>query len=1035
VALLTALLLVLGLFPASMAFADESDPALVDGYYQLSTADDLLWFSQLVNGGNVTANAKLLEDIDMTGQTWTPIGNGTPTVAPSYAGTFDGNGKSITYTYVTPSQRYGGAFGVIAATGIVEGLTVNGSLSGSGARLGGVAGQSAGQILDCVSNVTVTAPNGYSGGIVGYLSDGASLTPAPTVSACINNGSVTGGSNVGGLVGYMNRGNVLTDSLNTGAVTGTYSVGGAFGGVMANNTAVMTVTRVVNTGSVTGTSWGSTSYGVGGIGSEIDPFTSITYCVNLGDVTGPLGGGVGGIVGTAGGAGNALSYNYNGGTVTGDGDRNGTRVGGILGGKIYQGAIPMQHNYNTGAILYEGTGTDALLGPIVGTFPSSALPSVSDNYYAWDSIPDGLSVTIGEAVPSENLEAVSSLLQDILDQTTGESVVITPGGYPVPESLYTPPQAASYAVTIDDAISNGSLAVDTDEAEEDDVVTITVIPDENYQLVEGSLKANDGAIELAAGEIEGSYTFTMPAEAVLITAAFEEIPVSEPAIDISWYNTTDTEFTLTTKAQFLGFAAIVNNKPAVSAVGAVTGIDPTIPADDFKGRTVILAVDIDLGGIEVSPAAMDNTTAPAVWTEPVWEGDEWVPIGFYSSSGGNGNGVTGRPFKGTFDGGYHIISNLYVPYYGSSDDSDEGNSHGLFGDLGQGATVKNVVIVSGVVKGARFNGAIVGRNWGTVENCASYATVYGNGRGGAGGITGVNYNNGSVPRVTNCVSYGLVYNPKTSTAGSPSAGGITSTNEGYITNCLFVGKVGTGGITSYGGITTGNVTATYVINSYYLDTSRVPANTNPTPKTEAEIRTAAFVALLNGTGEAFNYDSGNVNGGWPLLAGMGGTPYVEPVVLDAPELSAEGATVTATSVALAPPSASVQDAGAVIEYRSFLTEGEYGAWQASPVFEGLEPLTTYYFQARYVAADTEGFLDSAASAAVEIHTPLRTGAPASGDLDGDGVVTITEVLLLVQYLTSGVELSPEQTLAMDLDNDGVLTMTDALLAIQLAMGN
>ncbi len=57
-------------------------------------------------------------------------------------------------------------------------------------------------------------------------------------------------------------------------------------------------------------------------------------------------------------------------------------------------------------------------------------------------------------------------------------------------------------------------------------------------------------------------------------------------IDTSWYNTTDTEFTLTTAAQLAGLAAIVNGK--------ATGI----AADDFDGKTIKLGADVDLGGYD-----------------------------------------------------------------------------------------------------------------------------------------------------------------------------------------------------------------------------------------------------------------------------------------------------------------------------------------------------------------------------------------------------------------------------------------------------
>lgn len=49
------------------------------------------------------------------------------------------------------------------------------------------------------------------------------------------------------------------------------------------------------------------------------------------------------------------------------------------------------------------------------------------------------------------------------------------------------------------------------------------------------------------------------------------------AVDLSWYNGTDTEFTLTTPAQLAGLAALVNSNTA-----------------DFAGKTIRLGADISL---------------------------------------------------------------------------------------------------------------------------------------------------------------------------------------------------------------------------------------------------------------------------------------------------------------------------------------------------------------------------------------------------------------------------------------------------------
>lgn len=77
------------------------------------------------------------------------------------------------------------------------------------------------------------------------------------------------------------------------------------------------------------------------------------------------------------------------------------------------------------------------------------------------------------------------------------------------------PEPMKYAITIGE-MTNGTVTADKTEAAEGETVTLTVKPAEGYRLVAGSLKYNETAVT--------GNTFTMPAGAVTITAAFEEIP-------------------------------------------------------------------------------------------------------------------------------------------------------------------------------------------------------------------------------------------------------------------------------------------------------------------------------------------------------------------------------------------------------------------------------------------------------------------------------------------------------------------------------
>ena len=65
----------------------------------------------------------------------------------------------------------------------------------------------------------------------------------------------------------------------------------------------------------------------------------------------------------------------------------------------------------------------------------------------------------------------------------------------------------------------------------------------------------------------------------------------------------------------------------------------------------------------------------------------------------------------------------------------------------------------------------------------------------------------------------------------------------------------------------------------------------------------------------------------------------------------------------------------------------------------------------------------------------NTGAPHSGDLNGDGIVDMAEALTIAQVVIGGGRsLSPEQFAAVDMDDDGLLTMADVVLIMRRAAG-
>ena len=152
--------------------------------YRITTAAELAWFADQVNGGQRTLCARLASDIDLNGYVWTPIGS---TGGKSYQGTFDG-GNSVVHGLRVESAAYAGLFGVIGMSGTVQRLCTAGTIAITAAQgnkissvgAGGIAGYSMGIIFQCFSTVYVTndrtSYSAVAGGIVGKASAQVSNT-------------------------------------------------------------------------------------------------------------------------------------------------------------------------------------------------------------------------------------------------------------------------------------------------------------------------------------------------------------------------------------------------------------------------------------------------------------------------------------------------------------------------------------------------------------------------------------------------------------------------------------------------------------------------------------------------------------------------------------------------------------------------------------------------------------------------------------------------------------------------------------------
>lgn len=226
--------------------------------------------------------------------------------------------------------------------------------------------------------------------------------------------------------------------------------------------------------------------------------------------------------------------------------------------------------------------------------------------------------------------------------------------------------------------------------------------------------------------------------------------------DTSWYDSSKTEFHISTKEQLSGLRKLVSD------------------GDTFKDKTVILDADIDLSG-------------------ETWK----VGIGYAL-----GLGDSSKAFNGTFDGNNHKIKNFkynsnlsdtYTDVTVPTDNTNKG--HGLFGAIGSTGVVKNVALEGAdITAGNKTTGlelsaaALCGVNMGEINTCfvkdvglaggyrASYYNHY------YAGVVGYNNTTGILDNVW---LGKLVFdeNRLQPRQNSSAKGGVAAINVGTMTNC------------------------------------------------------------------------------------------------------------------------------------------------------------------------------------------------------------------------------------------------------------
>ncbi len=208
----------------------NQEPALVDGWYELTNVGNVEWFSAKVASGSLDINGKLMNDIDFDNvvNAHSPIG---PSTGQKYNGTFDGQGFRIKNMIINrPTVDNQGFFGYLRGNiqnTYVKNLIIDSSCSITGNKyVGGIAANAQNNetyiyIQNCVNEADITALGGDAGGIIG---SSTSYYPRWIIQNCVNTGTITATSDrpyAGGLGGWLgdNSNSRIENFVNTGTIT------------------------------------------------------------------------------------------------------------------------------------------------------------------------------------------------------------------------------------------------------------------------------------------------------------------------------------------------------------------------------------------------------------------------------------------------------------------------------------------------------------------------------------------------------------------------------------------------------------------------------------------------------------------------------------------------------------------------------------------------------------------------------------------------------------------------------------------------
>lgn len=468
-----------------------------------------------------------------------------------------------------------------------------------------------------------------------------------------------------------------------------------------------------------------------------------------------------------------------------------------------------------------------------------------------------------------------------------------------------------------------------------------------------------------------------------------------------------------------------------------------------------------------------GTAAKLAWfADAVNKGDTTISGKLTANINLNGKtwtaiGTDSNKFAGTLDGDSHTVSGLVTT--------------GLVGELAEGGVVENLRVNCAIVSTSSLLGGVANSSAGTIRNCMvsgsiTFSSGGYNGASAIGGIAGRNTGNGVI---SGCVSRAVVKDAYDNSTYGTSAplGGIAGYAYGVVENCYFTGTLAVkktqpnkiiqqkrGGLVgelnanaelkgsyvagefaiadeSKFGAVVGKVNSGATItNCAYLDTVAPQAaadgtTSGMTARTADYMRTPEFAAEMG-----MHLDSGNSNGGFPVLPWQGGTP-VDNADLKAAAAAANALELRGMSAADAAKKAKADwYAETVLRFYDLTDYNDkadlcekYGIEEPGEAVTDLHDyflnaLQKHFYKELGLDAENADLLKADATGVYQ----LRGLTPVSSDPEEEEEIaqTYTGFLTLPASVTVPVEGSGEKTvsLAWTADNALVNTATGALTA-------